>query len=124
MKKILIYFEIVLLFAIFIFYASACNKLPQCENPQAATIVYFGDDYDTCACDEEVYIVLDDMPNDTFVIGNKIQNKYKRNGLNVEVEWDWANHLIGPQMGDEPYPSNWCGPKFPIRINILCINKL
>ena len=77
MKKILIYFEIVLLFAIFIFYASACNKLPQCENPQAATIVYFGDDYDTCACDEEVYIVLDDMPNDTLIIENKIQNKYR-----------------------------------------------
>ncbi len=121
MKKILIYFEIVLLFAIFIFYASACNKLPQCENPQAATIVYFGDDYDTCACDEEVYIVLDDMPNDTLIIENKIQNKYKKNGLRVEVEWKISETIHYNLAGQ--YPSNWCGPKIPFSIEVTCINE-
>ena len=122
MKKILIYFEIVLLFAILIFYTSACNKLPQCENPQAATIVYFGDDYDTCACDEEVYIVLDDDPNDTLIIENKIQNKYKKNGLRVEVEWKISGT---PRFSISPrYPQNWCGSKARYWIDVLCINEL
>ena len=122
MKKILIFVEIAFLFAIFIFYASACNKLPQCENPQAATIVYFGDDYDTCACDETVYLVLDDDPNDTLIIENKIQNKYKKNGLRVEVEWKISGT---PRFSISPrYPQNWCGPKERYWIEITCINKL
>jgi hypothetical protein len=100
-----------------LFLFSACHKLPECENPLPATIIYYGDICDTCADDETVYIHIDGE-QDTMYVSNTIQKIFIKNGLRVEVEWkpSYRGHY-----GPINYPANWCGPKYPAWIEIICI---
>jgi hypothetical protein len=104
-----------------LFLFSACHKLPECENPEQGTIIYFRDICDTCADGKVVYIVFDRF-DDTLIIDNKIQKKYTKNNLRVEVEWEISSaiHNQGPIY----YPNDWCGPKNPGWIDIKCIQLL
>lgn len=114
--------KFLIVFVLVCFYAfTACHKLPKCEDGQAGTIVYYGYDCDTCHDDGNVYIILDEFV-DTVKIYNKIQNRYIKNGLRVEVKWEFSSAAY--DNGQIVYPNNWCGPKYPVWIDIKCIQLL
>jgi hypothetical protein len=97
---------------------SACHKLPECENPQTGTI-YYQKNEKTCENGEIVCIIMDDSPNDTLLIWNDVQRRFKENGLRVEVEYT----LLVFAFAYIP-TSSWCGPEEFRNIEINCINEL
>jgi hypothetical protein len=118
MKKAIYIRVLIVLAMTCLFLFSACHKLPECENQQTGTI-YYQKNEKNCEFDEIVCLIMDDSPNDTLIIKNNVQQKFKETKLRVEVEYVhlvWAFAFIPS--------SNWCGPDDFSFIEVKCINEL